>query len=192
MPPTPPAELTPTARLVLACLREHPDLDTPRAMADGPLGRLLAVESVHTALVELRAHGLGREAKGRWHLTSLGHAVRDGAGRRRSHCTVTSERRGTVMSVAVTGRLGGSGVRSLREELTSAAALGPEIVLLDLSDVTAIDPEGVEAIVAVDGLGRRTGSRLVVVPGPDNVQEAFARAGLLERLTVVTSVKAAA
>lgn len=183
--PTP--HLEPAARLVLACLREHPDENTVRSMAEGALASVLEHDGVHAALVELRARGLAREASGRWRLTRMGHELRgEGAGDA-GRCRVTRERSGTVVTVTAVGSVRGSGGRALRDELRCADDDDPEIILLDIGGVLEIDGEGIEAIVEADGRGRRGGARLVVMPGPDRVQEAIARAGLAERLTFVAA-----
>ncbi len=181
----PTTDLAPDSRMVLACLRDQPDQDTARSMAEGALAQALGYEEIRGALGKLRDEGLAREASGRWHLTRLGYERRDEEPGPRVRCRVTCEIRGTVASVTVTGNVRKSDALHLRDELQRAAENDPEIVLLDLSGVRQLAPEGVEAIADADGRGRRGGARLVVMPGPERVQAAIARAGLVERLTFV-------
>jgi hypothetical protein len=62
-------ELSSAAVLARKSLEAHPRLDTPQAIADGPLSiEELGPQDIRRGLRELEALGLVREGGGRWRL----------------------------------------------------------------------------------------------------------------------------
>jgi hypothetical protein len=62
-----PANLSDAAKLALTSLTEHPELDTPETISNGPFGvDQLDTPEIAEGLKELAAHGLAVEKAGRW------------------------------------------------------------------------------------------------------------------------------
>ena len=61
----------------------------------------------------------------------------------------------------------------------------PSKVTVDLADVTFLDSSGIHRLLAGHRRATARGIRLVIVPGPECVQRAFALCGLLEVLPFV-------
>jgi anti-anti-sigma regulatory factor len=87
---------------------------------------------------------------------------------------VRLERVGRALIVAPSGRLDATGSERLREVLMSRAG-DYDMVVLDLRDLVAVEPAGVELIVEQELRGNEAGFDLAVVPG-DVAREALAAA----------------
>jgi anti-anti-sigma factor len=83
---------------------------------------------------------------------------------------------GTTRTIELDGRLDAAAEETVRRALARAVSDRPECVLLDLGRLNAIDPDGVAVVVDLVLRSRSQHMRLVIVPGPPEVQRAFARA----------------
>jgi len=93
-----------------------------------------------------------------------------------------------LVQVLLTGELDLSTVDKVEQELTRVEALGPAIVVLDLSRLTFLDSSGLRLIVGADQRARRESRRFVVVRGPDTVQRVFSITHLDEQIDLVDDV----
>lgn len=84
--------------------------------------------------------------------------------------------------IAVSGELDISSAGRLEEELASAQAQSPELLILDLRELEFMDSTGLRLIVRADEAAKAGGTRFVIVRGPDPVQRVFQLVGLDSRL----------
>src|SRR4051794_8297344 len=98
---------------------------------------------------------------------------------------VESAERDGVVHISLRGELDLSTVGKVDDELESAEAASPKVVLLDLSSLTFLDSTGLRCVVRADERARTDGRRLVVVKGPEAVQRVFEITRLEERLELV-------
>jgi len=82
--------------------------------------------------------------------------------------------------VLLVGELDMTEVDALELELRRIEATNPELVVLDLSQLTLIDSHGLSALLDADARARSEGRRLVLVPPPDAIMHVF-RITLLDR-----------
>ena len=73
----------------------------------------------------------------------------------------------------------------LEQELVRAEASGADEILLDLGGVRFIDSIGMKPVIHATARARERGKRLLIVPGPANVQRSFETTGLVSRLPFV-------
>lgn len=90
-----------------------------------------------------------------------------------------------MVRIGLAGELDLSTADEVEEELESAEALGPAVLMLDLSGLSFLDSTGLRLVLAADDRARRDGRRLVLVRGPDPVHRVFRIALLEERLDFV-------
>ena len=83
---------------------------------------------------------------------------------------------GTTRTIELDGTLNAAAVEAVRRAVARAVGDRPECVLLDLGRLSAIDADGVAVVVDLVRRCRSQHIRLVIVPGPSEVQLAFARA----------------
>lgn len=85
-----------------------------------------------------------------------------------------------MVRVGLAGELDLSTAPEVEDELVSAEALAPAVLMLDLSDLTFLDSTGLRLVLGADDRASREGRRLVIVPGPEPVHRVF-RIALLDR-----------
>lgn len=90
-----------------------------------------------------------------------------------------------LVRLVLQGELDLSTVSKVEEELRRAEAAEPDLLALDLSQLTFLDSTGLRLIVTADQRAREQGRRLAIVKGPDPVQRVFAITRLDERLEMV-------
>ena len=73
----------------------------------------------------------------------------------------------------------------LEQELERAEASAAGEILLDLAGVEFIDSVGMQPVIHASARMRGTGKRLLIAPGPANVQRCFEVSGLKSRLPFV-------
>jgi anti-anti-sigma factor len=95
------------------------------------------------------------------------------------------DRQGPATMVSLKGELDISEVNRVQQELLSAEAAHPPVLVIDLRELTFIDSSGLRLVIEADLRGRREGRRLVVVPGPEQVHRIFLVALLDKRLEFV-------
>jgi anti-sigma B factor antagonist len=82
--------------------------------------------------------------------------------------------------VVLAGELDMTEVDALEVELRRIEAANPELVVIDLSQLTLIDSHGLSALLDADARGRSEGRRIVLIPPPDAIMHVF-RITLLDR-----------
>jgi anti-sigma B factor antagonist len=103
---------------------------------------------------------------------------------------VESAERDGLVHVSLRGELDLSTVGKVDDELQSVEGSSPNVVLLDLSDLTFLDSTGLRCVVRADERAREAGRRLVVVKGPEAVQRVFEITRLEDRLELVDDAAA--
>jgi anti-anti-sigma factor len=83
---------------------------------------------------------------------------------------------GTTRTIELEGTLDAAAEEAMRRAVARAVSDRPECVLVDLGRLNAIDADGVAVVTDLVLRCRSQGMRLVIVPGPPEVQRAFARA----------------
>ena len=81
-----------------------------------------------------------------------------------------------------TGELTHRTAHALEVEIERLFEEGVASIVLDLRRLTRIDPIGVAVIAFRCRLGKRQGNGIVLVPGPQPIQRAFADAGVIDEL----------
>src|SRR5256885_9276713 len=95
--------------------------------------------------------------------------------------TTVSESNGRV-TVSFAGELDISRADDVERELERIEATNPQLIVLDLRGLDFLDSTGLRLILGADSRARRTGRRVVIVPGPDNVHRVFRITLLDQRL----------
>lgn len=90
-----------------------------------------------------------------------------------------------LVRLALRGELDLSTVSQVEEELRRVEAAEPELVVLDLGELSFLDSTGLRLIVTADQRARENGRRLAIVKGPESVQRVFAITRLDERLEML-------
>jgi anti-sigma B factor antagonist len=85
--------------------------------------------------------------------------------------------------VHVTGDLDIATTPRLERELRERQAQVP-LLVLDLRDLSFMDSSGVHAIVRATASARRIGRRLLLLRGPPNIDDVFARTGSTEDVEI--------
>jgi anti-anti-sigma factor len=94
-------------------------------------------------------------------------------------------RNGGAARVELKGEFDLGSAADVERELSDLERDGPELIVLDLRELTFIDSTGLRSILAADARARREGRRVVVVPGPPTVHRVFRIALLDQRLEFV-------
>ncbi len=91
--------------------------------------------------------------------------------------TIHSERQGSTHVVAVVGELDLATAQRVEDALRTVEATDVEQVIVDLAGLTFVDSSGVHLIARAEERRRTTAKRLVLRPGPPQIQHVFALAG---------------
>jgi anti-sigma B factor antagonist len=75
--------------------------------------------------------------------------------------------------LALRGELDVSTVPKVEQALLQLEGNGASVVVLDLRGLTFLDSSGLRLILEADGRARREDRRILVVPGPPEVQRVF-------------------
>lgn len=86
---------------------------------------------------------------------------------------VVISQQGTTRTIQVAGAWGSGAHERLRDAIAQALGSDPESLVLDLSAATSIDLSGVALVVALTKRCRCQQVRLIIVPGPIEVQRLF-------------------
>jgi anti-anti-sigma factor len=89
---------------------------------------------------------------------------------------ITVGNRGTTRTIGLGGTFDVESQAAVRQAIARAVGDQPECVLVDLARLNAIDADGVAVVVDLVRRCRSQQMRLVIVPGPPEVQDAFAAA----------------
>jgi anti-anti-sigma factor len=95
-----------------------------------------------------------------------------------------------ALRLALEGELDLASITTFEDHLRRAEAGGPELLVIDLSDLAFIDSSGLRALVMADERARSEGRRLAIVPGPPPVRRVFEITKLDERLELVDDASA--
>jgi anti-anti-sigma factor len=87
--------------------------------------------------------------------------------------------------IALRGELDLFSAKRLEEELERIEPATPEVIVLDLRELTFIDSSGLRVLLSADSRAREGGRKLVLVRAPEGVQRIFHIAGLDSRLAMV-------
>jgi anti-anti-sigma factor len=85
-------------------------------------------------------------------------------------------------TLVLTGELTHRTAHTLEMEVERLFEDGVASIALDLRQLTQIDPTGVAVIAFRCRLCKRQGNSIVLVPGPEPIQQAFAEAGVIDEL----------
>ena len=88
------------------------------------------------------------------------------------------------VTVALSGELDLAGVQAFQEALEHARATGGRLVV-DLRDLEFIDSSGLRVLVGLHNAAETHGFEYTILPGPPEVQRAFALCGLDRTLRFV-------
>jgi anti-anti-sigma factor len=105
---------------------------------------------------------------------------------------VTVEQRAHGVHVTLTGELDISTAQRLEDDLRRAEAERPELIVLDLQQLTFMDSTGLRLLIMADIRARQEGRRLVIVQGNEMVQRVMRLTRLDERLDIVADASALA
>lgn len=94
--------------------------------------------------------------------------------------------------LALRGELDLGAVDELEQALAAVEREQPQVIVIDLRDVTFLDSSGLRTLLAADRRAKSAGRRLALVPGPESVHRVFEIALLDRRLTFVGAPEVAA
>jgi anti-sigma B factor antagonist len=92
--------------------------------------------------------------------------------------TIEATSAAEAQTIVLTGEADLQGAPKLEAALEHAAAGPPELIVIDLRNVTFIDSSGLHALVQGHQLCRARGHELRVIPGPAKVQRVFELTGI--------------
>jgi anti-anti-sigma factor len=89
------------------------------------------------------------------------------------------------LHAALSGEIDLSTVEEVDARLEDSLAAGPELLVLDLREVSFLDSSGLRMVLRLDERQRNAGGRLVLVQGQRRVERVFELTGAGDRLTIV-------
>jgi anti-sigma B factor antagonist len=92
--------------------------------------------------------------------------------------TVRVEQDGQGAVLVLTGELDLASGETFSDRLQAVEAGRPELITLDLSGLRFLDSSGLALVVRAHTRARNEGRRLVIIPGPPQVQRVFDITGL--------------
>lgn len=95
---------------------------------------------------------------------------------------------GTTSGIQLVGECDLAQQETLRASVLEVFTVGPEHIVLDLSDLTFIDSTGIHFVIELHKRARRQGVRLVICPSSRQVQRIFDLCGLTARLPFLPAV----
>jgi anti-sigma B factor antagonist len=108
-----------------------------------------------------------------------------------SQLEVHREHQGDLAIVSLRGEFDYADMAAAQEEIRTAEAQEPAILMLDLTGLEFMDSSAVRIILQADGRARARGRRLVLVTGTGPPHRVLSILGLTERLDVVPDRAAA-
>jgi anti-anti-sigma factor len=105
---------------------------------------------------------------------------------------VTIEQRGGAVHLLLSGELDISTAQPLEDDLRRVEAERPELLVLDLQQLSFMDSTGLRLLITADSRAREEGRKLVIVQGNEMVQRVMRLTRLDERLTIVADPPALA
>jgi len=98
---------------------------------------------------------------------------------------VTIEQRAGAVHVILSGELDISTAQRLEDDLRRVEADRPELIVLDLQQLTFMDSTGLRLLITADSRAREEERRFAIVQGNEMVQRVMRLTRLDERLTIV-------
>jgi anti-anti-sigma factor len=98
---------------------------------------------------------------------------------------VTVEERGGAVHVLMVGELDISTALRLEDELHRIEAGGPQLIVLDLQQLSFMDSTGLRLLISADARAREAGRDVAIVQGNEMVQRVLRLTRLDERLHIV-------
>jgi anti-sigma B factor antagonist len=92
---------------------------------------------------------------------------------------------GGMRRLRLTGELDMAGVDRFERLLTADQTSEATTFVLDMRGLTFIDSSGLRALIMADGRVRAEGGHLVVVRGPDRVNQVLEMTGVAQRIDLV-------
>jgi anti-sigma B factor antagonist len=111
--------------------------------------------------------------------TSVEHAPESGV-------TVTVKRMDGLATIALAGELDLSNVDRFAERLREVEAERPDVLELDLRELTFMDSTGLAQLFAANRRAREQGRRIVILKGPGPIDRVLALARIEDAIDVVT------
>jgi anti-anti-sigma factor len=105
--------------------------------------------------------------------------------------TWEAHRDGDTIRIALAGEFDLSNAAQLEDALKEVEVERPQLLVLDLRDLTFMDSTGLRVMVSADARARDDSRRLAVVQGPESVHRVFRITGLDDHLEIVESPEAA-
>jgi anti-sigma B factor antagonist len=105
---------------------------------------------------------------------------------------LTIEQHESAVHFVLSGELDISTSQRLEDDLRRAEAEQPELIALDLRQLSFMDSTGLRLLITADARAREDGRRLVIVQGSEMVQRVMRLTRLDERLTIVPDANALA
>jgi anti-sigma B factor antagonist len=98
---------------------------------------------------------------------------------------VTIEERDGAVHVALSGELDISTAQQLEDDLRRVEAERPELIVLDLRDLSFMDSTGLRLLILADQRAKEEGRRLAIGRGNEMIQRVLHLTRLDERLEIV-------
>ena len=96
-----------------------------------------------------------------------------------------------VVRLALTGEFDLSSASLVEDVLKDLERERPELLVLDLRELTFMDSTGLRVMVSADARARDDSRRLAIVQGPEPVHRVFRITGLDDHLEIVETPEAA-
>jgi anti-sigma B factor antagonist len=93
------------------------------------------------------------------------------------YLTIEVARSPGAHTIALAGEADLMGAPKIEAALKDAAAADPELIVIDLKNLTFIDSSSLQALITGHELCRARGHDLRILPGPENVQRLFELTG---------------
>jgi anti-sigma B factor antagonist len=97
--------------------------------------------------------------------------------------TIEAASAAEAQTIVLAGEADLLGAPKIEAALEDASAGSPELIVIDLRNLTFIDSTGLHALFAGHQLCRARGHELRVIPGPANVQRVFELTGMDDALS---------
>jgi anti-anti-sigma factor len=99
--------------------------------------------------------------------------------------TIRSERDGHAHVVQLIGELDMNTAQAFDDELKRVEATTARTIVVDLGGLECIGSDGLKVLILASARSRHGDHRLMLLRGPDHVQQTFEMTGLLSRLPFV-------
>jgi len=108
-----------------------------------------------------------------------------------SRLTWEAHRDDSMVRLALAGEFDLSNATQVEDAIKDVERESPELIVLDLRELTFMDSTGLRVMVSADARARDKSRRLVVVQGPESVHRVFRITGLDDHLDIVETPEGA-